>query len=70
MGLSEVRWRPAAGISAATVLVLPLLWKGPAWQVMHTPGTTTANRFDREDEGRKTLAQIISRTLPRAGAHA
>jgi hypothetical protein len=69
MGLSEVRWRPAAGISAATVVVLLLLWKAPAWQVMHTPGTTTANRFDREDEARKTLAQIIGGAVVLVGLY-
>src|SRR5664280_1937814 len=43
-------------IGASLILIL---WKLPVWQVYLSAGTTKANRFERENEARKTLAQII-----------
>ena len=39
--------------------VLRILWLVPKRQAARSEGVTSANRFDRENEARKTLAQII-----------
>jgi hypothetical protein len=45
------------------ILVVLALWLLPRWQAARSQGLTAGNRFDRENEARKTLAQIIS--IPR-----
>jgi hypothetical protein len=51
------------------VLVAFLLWKVPQWQVTHSDGASADNRFDRENEARKTLAQILGGILLLAGLY-
>jgi hypothetical protein len=41
------------------LLGLLMLWKGPQWQVAHVTGLDPKERFDRENEARKTLATIL-----------
>lgn len=54
-------WRPPlpAILTLICILILVLLWKAPQWQVNRSQGVTIENRFDRENEARKTLAQIL-----------
>jgi hypothetical protein len=59
----------AASITAAALLVLFSLWKLPQWQVSHSEGVTRENRFDRENEARKTLAQIFGGVFLLAGLY-
>jgi uncharacterized protein YjbI with pentapeptide repeats len=51
------------------LIVLLLLWKLPKWQVARSQGVTIANRFDRENEARKTLAQIVGGAFLLAGLY-
>jgi hypothetical protein len=51
------------------VLVVLTLWLLPIWQVSRSKGLTAANRFDRENEARKTLAQIIGGVFVLAGLY-
>jgi len=51
------------------VLVVLLLWKLPQWQVSRSKALTDDNRFDRENEARKTLAQIIGGVVVLAGLY-
>jgi hypothetical protein len=51
------------------VLVVLLLWKVPQWQVARSRALTDDNRFDRENEARKTLAQIIGGVFVLAGLY-
>ena len=44
-------------------LVIIVLWIVPQLQAEDSPGVTTKNQFDRENEARKTLAQIIGGVL-------
>jgi len=53
--LPKTSWKIGGIILVLSFLVLLALWKLPIWQVANTP----ANAFDRENEARKTLAQII-----------
>ena len=49
----------ACGFVALGLLGLVALWKGPQWQVAHVKGLEPKDRFDRENEARKTLATIL-----------
>ena len=51
------------------LVVVLLLWKLPHWQVARSKGVTNANRFDRENEARKTLAQIVGGVFLLAGLY-
>jgi uncharacterized protein YjbI with pentapeptide repeats len=51
------------------MIVVLTLWLLPVWQVSRSRGLTAANRFDRENEARKTLAQIIGGVLVLAGLY-
>jgi hypothetical protein len=51
------------------VVVVLLLWKVPQWQVARSGAVTDDNRFDRENEARKTLAQIIGGGFVLAGLY-
>jgi len=42
-----------------TGILVVLLWKLPRWQAGRSEGLSDENRFDRENEARKTLAQIL-----------
>jgi uncharacterized protein YjbI with pentapeptide repeats len=46
---------PGVGIAFAFII----LWIVPVFQVRHSTGLTDLNRFDRENEARKTLSQIL-----------
>jgi hypothetical protein len=50
-------------------LVVLALWLLPRWQASRSQGLTDGNRFDRENEARKTLAQIIGGVLVLAGLY-
>jgi hypothetical protein len=44
-------------------LLLLVVWLGPKWQVLRSEGLNSENRFDRENEARKTIAQTIGGSL-------
>jgi hypothetical protein len=53
-----------------TVLILIfILWKLPRRQAQRSLGLNVGNQFDRENEARKTLAQIIGGVLLLAGLY-
>jgi len=56
-------------IAGALVLILAL-WKLPQWQVARLPDLSPKERFDRENEARKTLATIIGGVVVLAGGFA
>jgi hypothetical protein len=51
------------------VVVVVLLWALPKWQVAQSKALTDENRFDRENEARKTLAQIFAGVFVLAGLY-
>ena len=51
------------------ILVVVALWLLPKWQAERSQGLTSENRFERENEARKTLAQIIGGVLVLAGLY-
>jgi hypothetical protein len=51
------------------ILVVLALWLLPRWQAERSQGLTPESRFDRENEARKTLAQIIGGVLVLAGLY-
>jgi uncharacterized membrane protein (DUF485 family) len=51
------------------ILVVLALWLLPKWQAARSQGLTSENRFDRENEARKTLAQIIGGVFVLAGLY-
>ena len=53
----------------AGIVVILLLWKLPAWQVARCTDLTDRDRFDRVNEARKTLAQILGGVLLLAGVY-
>jgi uncharacterized protein YjbI with pentapeptide repeats len=59
---------PEALLIVALVVVLSL-WLLPKWQAARSQGLTVENRFDRENEARKTLAQIIGGVFVLAGLY-
>jgi hypothetical protein len=64
-------WRPAFLPSLLFVgtLVILLLWKLPKLQVARSRALTDEKRFDRENEARKTLAQILAGVFVLAGLY-
>jgi uncharacterized protein YjbI with pentapeptide repeats len=56
-------------LAAVGLCLILLLWWAPRWQVAHSEGLTAENRFDRENEARKTLAQIIGGVFLLAGIY-
>jgi hypothetical protein len=64
IALVGVTWLPnriplALGFGASAVLVLATLWKLPQWQVARLKDLEPKDRFDRENEARRTLATIL-----------
>jgi hypothetical protein len=57
-----VNWRPPPlpSLLVVGILVIWVLWKFPKWQVAHSKALTDEKTFDRENEARKTLAQILA----------
>jgi hypothetical protein len=51
------------------IAVLLVLWKVPALQVSRSKALTDENKFDRENEARKTLAQILAGVFVLAGLY-
>jgi hypothetical protein len=58
-----------AFIAAAAIALAFIVWWIPRLQAAHSQGVTDRNRFDRENEARKTLAQIIGGVLVLAGLY-
>jgi hypothetical protein len=56
-----------AGLACVVLLGLLLLWQGPKWQVKQVNGLNRKERFDRENEARKTLATILGGIVLLAG---
>lgn len=56
-------------LTIAVLLVTVILWKLPKRQAARSLGVNVENRFDRENEARKTLAQIIGGVLLLAGLY-
>jgi hypothetical protein len=54
---------------ATALLVVLALWWLPKLQVARSQGLTSDNRFDRENEARKTLAQIVGGVFLLAGLY-
>jgi hypothetical protein len=57
------------GLAVVGILVVLALWLLPRWQAARSQGLTAGNRFDRENEARKTLAQIIGGVFVLAGLY-
>jgi hypothetical protein len=51
------------------IIVSVLIWKLPIWQVARSRALSDENRFDRENEARKTLAQILGGAFVLAGLY-
>ena len=51
--------RLATALVATSVFLIVLLWLFPKWQVRSIVGLDSRDRFDRENEARKTLSQIL-----------
>jgi uncharacterized protein YjbI with pentapeptide repeats len=67
---SRILARPLPEVLAVVaILVVLALWLLPRWQASRSEGLTAGNRFDRENEARKTLAQIIGGVLVLAGLY-
>jgi hypothetical protein len=61
--------RFAISLLGAGLLVTIILLKGPKWQLANLKGLTPDQLFDKENEARKTLAQIIGGILVLAGLY-
>jgi hypothetical protein len=59
----------AALLVVTGLVIIAVLWKLPLLQVVYSEGLTPENRFDRENEARKTLAQILGGILLLAGIY-
>ena len=56
-------------IAATALLVVLVVWFVPKLQAAHSRGVTDENRFDRENNARKTLAQIVGGVFVLAGLY-
>jgi hypothetical protein len=56
-------------IAAAIIAAALALWKLPKWQAARSQGISSKNRFEREDDARKTLAQVIGGIFLLAGLY-
>ena len=54
---------------AVALAVVLVLWLVPKWQAAGSLGIGIENRFDRENEARKTLAQIVAGVFVLAGLY-
>jgi Pentapeptide repeats (8 copies) len=66
---SRLLWWACASVLVVIVLIL-FLWKVPQWQVARVEGLNSTQRFDRENEARKTLATILGGIVVLAGGFA
>jgi hypothetical protein len=60
-------WSLPVGLTAGALLALAILWKVPQWQVGRVRRLNAKERFDRVNEARKTLAQILGGIVLLAG---
>jgi hypothetical protein len=61
-------WKIPLGLGiAAAAFVLGILWKVPQWQVGYVSDLVPKEQFDRINEARKTLAQIVGGIVVLAG---
>jgi hypothetical protein len=58
-----------AVVVIVTLILTLILWRLPRLQAAHSRGLNADNQFDRENEARKTLAQIIGGLLLLAGLY-
>lgn len=56
-------------LTVVGIAMILFLWRLPQWQAAHSSGVSDENRFDRENEARKTLAQIVAGALVLAGLY-
>lgn len=56
-------------VALLIAVILLSLWKLPVWQVARSKGLTDEKRFERENEARRTLAQIIAGVFLLAGLY-
>jgi hypothetical protein len=57
-------------IAAAAIFVaLVAIWTIPKWQATRSEGANSRNRFERENEARKTLAQVLGGIFVLAGLY-
>jgi hypothetical protein len=61
--------RLAFAIAFALTASIAVIWWVPKWQVARSQNLTPKNRFDRENEARKTLAQIVGGIFVLAGLY-
>src|SRR5271157_3144117 len=52
-------WHATLGFAGTALCALGILWKVPQWQVAYVEELEPKERFDRENEARKTLATIM-----------
>jgi hypothetical protein len=63
-------WSPLlSSLLLVGIVVILVLWKLPALQVARSRALTDEKRFDRENEARKTLAQILAGVFVLAGLY-
>jgi hypothetical protein len=79
--LRRVDWRTLADLAEklrspllpllffVAIVVILLLWKLPVLQVARSRALTDEKRFDRENEARKTLAQVLAGVFVLAGLY-
>jgi len=60
-------WFMPVGLGFGALLSLAILWKVPQWQVRQVKRLDAKERFDRVNEARKTLAQILGGIVLLAG---
>ena len=65
--LFSALWLLVLGLAAGAFLALSTLWMFPRWQVANLRGLNSKDRFDCENEARKTLAQILGGILLLSG---
>ena len=58
--VTQAGWPPLLQtLFVGSIFGVLALWRLPLWQVAHSRGLTYRNRFNRENEARKTVAQIL-----------
>jgi hypothetical protein len=57
-----------AAIGVGVAILVFILWRGPKWQIGYLKNITPEVRLDKENEARKTLAQIIGGLFVLVGA--
>jgi Pentapeptide repeats (8 copies) len=62
-------WRLPTGVSAAIIVLVTLLWLGPKLQVASLKLENPKEKFDCENEARKTVAQVMGGALLIVGVY-